>query len=188
MATMKRACIIAFLFLIPALAKADSVWTYQGNGPFASNAPGEGFTLTGTVLLNNNDQAIAWDFVAGPDVFTNFNSTGTINPFACTNCTKPFSYWFIMLDDPTGLSPVGAGTHLISFSAGAGFVPPVYGNLTAFDIAWNDDGSFGQVVTPNNPGVWTAVVSTPEPGSLLLLGAGIAALALTISLQKLRGA
>jgi hypothetical protein len=30
MATMKRVFIIAVLFLIPALAKADSVWTFDG--------------------------------------------------------------------------------------------------------------------------------------------------------------
>jgi hypothetical protein len=52
------------------------------------------------------------------------------------------------------------------------------------DVADNASGGFGQVNVTNNPGVWTEVVSTPEPGSLLLLGAGITALALAISLQK----
>ncbi len=52
------------------------------------------------------------------------------------------------------------------------------------DLVDNASGGFGQVNVTNNPGVWTEVGSTPEPGSLLLLGAGITALALAISLQK----
>jgi PEP-CTERM motif len=51
------------------------------------------------------------------------------------------------------------------------------------DFVTDHYGGFGQVNVTDNPGVWTEV-STPEPGSLLLLGAGITALALAISLQK----
>ena len=51
------------------------------------------------------------------------------------------------------------------------------------DYVNNHNGGFGQVNVTDNPGVWTEV-STPEPGSLLLLGAGITALALVISLLK----
>jgi hypothetical protein len=191
MATKKRFFIIAFLFLIPMLAKADSVWTYQGN--VLSNSPfgvGEGFALIGTVLLNNNDQAIAWNFTGGPDNFTNFNSTGTIDPFAansftntgsidpfaCTSCKnqQPFVSWYIFLFNPCCGAQNG-GINMTSYSAFGGW-----------DNASNHDGSAGQVNVIGNPGIWTEVVSTPEPGSLLLLGAGITALALTITLQKFR--
>jgi hypothetical protein len=138
------------------------------------------------VVLNNNDQAIAWNFVAGPDVFTNFNSTGNINPFACVNCTQPFAFWDIALNIPTeGLF----GTHLISFSDGPGFVSPGSISLggAAFDFAWNVDGTVGQVVVADNPGLWTEVVATPEPGALALLGVGLTALALTITASKVQG-
>ncbi len=67
----------------------------------ASRVTSEGFALTGTVLLNNNDQAVAWNFVAGPGVFTNFNSTGTIDPFGASGST-PFTSWYISLHNPTG--------------------------------------------------------------------------------------
>ena len=180
---IKRLALIVAMLFIPALAKADSVWTYQGNSP-EPNGPGEGFTLTGTVLLNNNDQALAWNFVAGPDVFTNFNSTGSINPFACISCTKPFTYWNIVLNIPTG-GPFDMGTHLISYSDGPG-VHSYSNGISALDIAWNNDGTFGQVVVALNPGLWTEVVATPEPGALALLGVGLTALALTITLQKFR--
>jgi hypothetical protein len=94
----KKFFVIAILLLLPALAKADSVWTHQGNSDadydhLCGCGVGEGFILTGTVLLNNNDQAIAWDFIAGPDIFTNFNSTGTLNPFASSGSHTPFVFW-----------------------------------------------------------------------------------------------
>ena len=137
-------------------------------------------------MLNNNDQAIAWNFVAGPDVFTNFNSTGNINPFACVNCTQPFAFWDVELNIPTQ----GAfGTHLISFSDGPGFVSPGsigFPGLGAVDFAFNLDGTVGQVVVLDNPGLWTEVVATPEPGAWALRGVGLIALALTITLETFR--
>lgn len=61
---IKRLAFIVAMLFIPALAKADSVWTYQGNvnGIISGN---EGYALSGTVLLNNNDQAVAWNFTTG---------------------------------------------------------------------------------------------------------------------------
>jgi len=168
------ALIIAMLFM-PALAKADGVWAYQGNSvsiPASLSAGSEGFALSGTVLLNSSDQAVGWNFVAGPDIFTNFNSSGVINPFACTSCTNqmPFASWDIFL--LTALGQIGPA--MMSFSNAQG----------AFDAASNHDGSLGQVYVLGNPGTWTEVISTPEPGSLLLLGAGVTALALAISLRS----
>jgi hypothetical protein len=177
----KRFALIIAMFLIPALARADSVWQYQGN---AASAPpfigfiSEGFALSGTVLLNNNEQAIGWNFVAGPDIFTNFNSSGVINPFACTSCTNqmPFASWDIfLLTNPGQYFYFGnTSAAMMSFSNAQG----------AFDGASNHDGSLGQVYVLGNPGTWTEVISTPEPGSLLLLGAGVTALALAISLRS----
>jgi hypothetical protein len=179
MATMKRVFIVLVLCLIPALARADSVWTYQGNVN-GSGLPGqsEGYALTGTVLLNNNDQAVAWNFTTGTPgntvFFTNFNSTGTINPFASSGSQVPFAFWNIVLFTPTGDIDGDSAVLTSNNTPGKGF-----DNVSDFNGGYlvNEAG---------NPGVWTEVVSTPEPNSLLLVGAGIAALALTISLQKFR--
>jgi hypothetical protein len=172
------AVMVAMLF-IPMLAKADSVWTYQGN---ALSAPGflsgDG-ALTGTVLLNSNDQVEAWSFSAlngtVPLVLSNFNTiNASFNLFNCSSCSgTPFKGWSISMVAP---GPGINGVEMVSFwnpDTGVGL-----------DLVDNHNGGFGQVNVTNNPGVWTEVVSTPEPGSLLLLGAGITALALVISLQK----
>jgi hypothetical protein len=148
-------------------------WTYQGNvnGIISGN---EGYALSGTVLLNNNDQAVAWNFTTGTPgntvFFTNFNSTGTINPFASSGSQVPFTFWNISLVTPTG--DIDGDAAVLESNNG-------FDNVSDFNGGYlvNEGG---------NPGVWTEVVSTPEPNSLLLLGAGITALAMTIALQKFR--
>jgi hypothetical protein len=56
---------------------------------------------------------------------------------------------------------------------------------TSTNQSWFDNQLIGWG-QPNlgPPGTWTEVVSTPEPGSLLLLGVGLTALAAAISLQR----
>jgi hypothetical protein len=184
----KRLAVIAVMvtmLFIPVLAKADSVWTYQGN---AVSAPGfmSGETaLVGTVLLNSNDQVEAWSFSASnnqelnPSALTNLNITNaTFNLFNCTSCSgTPLKGWFISMVflAPPPLSDTGGIFLSSSWNPDTG---------VGLDYVNNHNGGFGQVNVTNNPGVWTEVVSTPETGSLLLLGAGITALALAISLQK----
>jgi hypothetical protein len=182
---LKRLALIVAMLFIPALSKADSVWTYQGN---AVSAPGflSGETaLTGTVLLNSNDQVEAWSFSAVnngelfPSVLSNFNTVdASFNLFNCASCSgTPFKGWSISMIAPP--FPAGLGINGVEM---ASFWNPDTG--VGLDLVDNASGGFGQVNVTNNPGVWTEGVSTPEPGSLLLLGAGITALALVISLQK----
>jgi hypothetical protein len=105
----KRLAVIAVMvtmLFIPVLAKADSVWTYQGN---ALSAPGflsgDG-ALTGTVLLNSNDQVEAWSFSAlnggVPLVLSNFNTINAgFNLFNCASCSgTPFKGWSISMFVP----------------------------------------------------------------------------------------
>lgn len=157
------ALIVAMLF-IPVLAKADSVWTYQGNSSGQEqSSTGEGYTLDGTVLLNNADQVTGWNFAGGPTIFTNQNSYGTFVLAA------NFSTWDINLFLASDGGPIHLGGYLESSNA--------------FDRVSDHDGSAGQVYVVGNPGVWKEVISTPEPGALLLLGAGMAALGTLILLK-----
>jgi hypothetical protein len=185
---LKRLALIVAMLFIPALAKADSVWTYQGN---AVSAPGflSGETaLTGTVLLNSNDQVEAWSFSAVnngelfPSVLSNFNTVdASFNLFNCASCSgTPFKGWSIsmLVLLPPPLSDTG-GIEMSSFwnpDTGLGH-----------DYVNNHNGGFGQVNVTNNPGVWTEVVFTPEPSSLVSLFSGLAALGLIIFRRRSSG-
>jgi hypothetical protein len=195
---LKRLALIVAMFFIPALARADSVWTYQGNavsvpsfspcvGTCLQSISGEA-ALTGTVLLNDSNQVEAWSFsVPGvdgelnPSILSNLNVTNaSFNLFNCTSCSgTPFKGWSISMFVP----------------------PPPFSGLAGIDMSssWNPDtgvgldyvnnhnGGLGQVYVTNNPGVWTEVVFTPEPSSLISLLSGLAVLGLIISRWRSSG-
>lgn len=157
----KRLTLIAFLFLLPAVVKADSVWSYQGNsGPGAPG--GEGFALTGTVLLNDSDQVLGWNFFAGPDNFTNQNSTASIFNIFVGGSSTPFVAWDIEIGFPFDGGPIHEG----------GFMQTIDSADRVFDHASDHDGSF-QVDVEDNPGKWTEVISTPEASTFAMLLAGL---------------
>lgn len=155
---MKRLTLIVFLFSIPALAKADSVWTYQGNFVGSNPTGGEGFAITGTVLLNDSDQVLGWNFSAGPDNFTNKNSTASIFDIFASGSTEPFVAWDIMIGLPFDGGPIHEG----------GFMQTINTGTEALDHASDHDGSF-QVDVADNPGKWTELISTPEPSTFVML-------------------
>ena len=176
----KRLALIVAMLFIPALSKADSVWTYQGNAVSAPGFQSGDGALTGTVLLNSNDQVEAWSFSApndgqSPLVLTNFNTiNASFNLFNCASCAgTPFKGWSISMIAPPGPAGLGInGVEMISFwnpDTGVGL-----------DLVDNASGGFGQVNVTNNPGVWTEVVFTPEPSSMISLLSGLAALGLII--------
>jgi hypothetical protein len=175
------ALIVAMLF-IPALAKADSVWTYQGNALSAGGAESGDGALTGTVLLNSNNQVEAWSFSApndggSPFVLTNFNTIdASFNLFNCASCAgTPFQGWSISMLVPFANSPLSGIDMFSDWNPDTG---------VGHDFVSNHNGGFGQVNVTNNPGVWTEVVSTPEPSSLVSLLSGLAALGLLICRWK----
>ena len=100
---LKRLALIVAMLFIPALSKADSVWTYQGNAVSAPGFLSGDGALTGTVLLNSNDQVEAWSFSAPngpiPLVLTNFNTiNASFNLFNCASCAgTPFKGWSISM-------------------------------------------------------------------------------------------
>lgn len=172
--------VVATVF-IPGLAKADSVWTYQGNALSAPGAESGDGALTGTVLLNGNNQVEAWSFSAPngpvPLVFSNTNTIDvSFNLFNCSSCSgTPFKGWSISMIAPTP-PPIGADL-FSSWNPDTG---------VGLDFVTNHNGGFGQVHVTDNPGVWTEVVSTPEPSSLISLLAGFGTLTAFGFLIKLR--
>jgi PEP-CTERM motif len=154
------ALVVAMLF-IPALARADSIWTYQGNStsgqPQLAFPPDTcGCALSGSVLLDTSLNVLSYSFTDGAVTLNQSNSTIVLAPMG--NQLGLFGEWWLNI--------TGGGTFLFSEFNGSA------------DEA-TDSGTGGLDVVGNR-GTWTEVVSTPEPGSLLLLGAGLAALALAI--------
>jgi hypothetical protein len=184
---LKRVALMMVMLLIPALSKADSVWTYQGNAVSAPGFLSGDGALTGTVLLNSNDQVEAWSFSApndgqSPLVLTNFNTINvSFNLFNCASCSgTPFKGWSISMIAPP--FPAGLGINGVEM---ASFWNPDTG--VGLDLVDNASGGFGQVNVTNNPGVWTEVVFTPEPSSMISLLSGLAALGLIICRWKTQG-
>jgi hypothetical protein len=183
MATMKRVFIITVLFLIPALVKADSVWTFDGELTDPGNwHPGFpqfnthcNCDLDGVMVFDNNYNVLAYSWTDGTHTLNQNNSNMVFenNPRTDPNINPnpaPLSTWSVSINAGdvllhTNFDGPGQGATSVNFSFANGQL-----------IGW------GQ---PNlgPPGTWTEVIPTPEPGSLLLLGVGITALALIIPLR-----
>jgi hypothetical protein len=186
MATMKRVFIIAFLFLIPALAKADSVWTFDGEltdpGSWHAGFPQYNThcncDLDGVMVFDNNYNVLAYSWTDGTHTLNQNNSNMVFLNNQNTQMAlggKPGPYpplitWSVSINAGdvllhTNFDGPGQGATSVNFSFANGQL-----------IGW------GQ---PNlgPTGTWTEVISTPEPGSALLLGIGITALALIIPLR-----
>jgi hypothetical protein len=160
---MKRLVAILAMLFVPALAKADQIWTYEGNSinnfhmnPFLPPAANPcGCAIDATVTVNSFGEASTWSFTAAGLTLTNLNSTiqGNLG-FAQVH---PTNMWLFLVQGPNGETI-----------------------RTSFDGSLNDaldSASSGPGVNPlevgSNPGAWTEVVGTPEPASLSLLLVGL---------------
>jgi hypothetical protein len=157
----------------------------SGNAVSAPGAMSGDGALTGTVVLNNNNQVETWSFKtdSGPiRILTNLNTiNASFNLFSCSSCSgTPFEGWSISMFAPPG---PGLGNNGVVLSTS-------WNPDTGVGLDFVDDasGGFGLVNVTDNPGVWTEVAtSTPEPSSLVSLLAGLTALGLVISRWKSSG-
>jgi hypothetical protein len=143
---------------------ADSAWTYAGNAtpdPLTFKNPCN-CALTGTVTFDSSWNALSWDFTDGTHDLNSSNSTGALSPFyfGDTSAT-PFYTWNVQLKSLDGLWFMGTYN---------------YGSLfEATDVSGTGQSLFLHV--EGNTGTWTETTPTAEPGTLMLLGVGLTALA-----------
>jgi hypothetical protein len=185
---VKRLALIIVMLFIPALARADSVWTFDGEltDPGSWHA---GFTyynthcncdLDGVMVFDNNFNVLAYSWTDGTHTLNQNDST------------------IVFMNNPETQMALGGKpgpyppliTWAVSITGGDVYFHTNYDGPGQGATSVNVSTADGQLIgwgQPNlgPPGTWTEVVSAPEPGSLLLLGVGITALALATGRRSL---
>jgi PEP-CTERM motif len=173
-----RIALIAVFFFVPALTKADSVWTFNGEMTDPGSWHGSLVTspcqcnLDGTMLFDDNFTVLAYSWTDGTHTLNQndssmvFENNQRTDPNISPN-PPPLATWSVSITGPD--------TYFHTNYDGPGQ------GATSLNLSIIDSEIFGWG-QPNlgAPGAWTEVIATPEPGSLLLLCAGLAALALAI--------
>ncbi len=185
----------AFILTMPLMA--ETIYTYTGNdfttvtgtGLTTSDSVTGSFALASPLGINLNGgnlaaSALSFSFTDGPDTIT--NSTPGVN--AC-NCSPTIDIWTDgsgnIINWDVGLTVGNLGSETIltqDYFAGifTGTVIRDSGNL--------DSSGDNTAENLNDAGTWTTsnASAVPEPGSLWLLGAGLAALTGAIRLKSRR--
>ena len=160
---MKISLALLALLVFAGAASADTVLTYTGNAksdPLVQNPNPCGCALDGTVTL-----AAIIPSINGADEheFTPLSYSFSVNGFTFTQNNSTASFLFSFINGQVDLWHVQGST-----PGGQFFISYSYDLFEATDSGPN-------MYEQGNRGIWTAV-TTPEPGTLELLGAGLLAL------------
>jgi hypothetical protein len=180
-----------FVLMVPVMA--NEIYTYAGN-PFTSTSdPAGGFagqSIDGSFTLaapltdglmftsspTGNVVPLAYSFTDGVNTFTNLNS---VDDFQIeTNGSGVITEWFVAIST-NGVNTPGLSTQ----DDGSAMSPTIVDNgHSSFD-------NFGGQ-NENDKGIWTpsSTSAVPEPGNLMLVGLGLAAIGVVRHRLQRRGA
>jgi hypothetical protein len=171
-----------FVLIVPVMA--DEIYTYTGNpftvtsdpsggfagqsvdGSFTIGAPlGDDLTFASSPTIGNV-VPLSYSFTDGVNTFTNLNSVSYFN-FE-TNGSGVITEWFVSMSTD-GLNTPGLSTQ-------------DDGSPSSPTIADQGNSAFGNTggENLNDKGVWSAssTSAVPEPGNLMLVSLGLAAIAI----------
>ena len=176
---MRRVVLLALLALaLPTLALADSITDFEGFGTSAAGTA----TITGTV-----SSGTSLDITTALTGVNGVATTGTIswNTGALTGSGSSFTYTGGNLTIMSGATTLFSGT-FSSSTPGTVTVTPV--SILISGILANGGGTETITIMKNGAFAVSAdigVVTTPEPGTLGLIGTGLIGLA-GLARRKLR--
>lgn len=190
--------------LLPALAQADTTYTYTGNAfnqfsgtDSCSGGIGEcslqgSFTVVNPLAPGLNDSAItpeSFSLTDGNTTISNANvDPGSFGLGVTTDASGTITGWVFRADDGLhppvyGASYTGLSTCVNVLQCGIGY-PPVDESYIGVEFV---GGAPGQAWVMNDTGTWSESPSdTPEPSSLLLLTTGLFALGILALRERKR--
>lgn len=186
-----RFLVAAVALVLPLSVKAQTVYTYTGTDFTLENMNNSPVNPPGTISApySSTDHVYGELTFAAPLAGGLSDATVTPESFSLsdgvqtiTNLTDNGSPWFMVSTDSSGditsyvldvTSDVNPEDWIISQTIPANSSP-------ADNASYNDNGTVYSVLTNTNGSFAPAVSATPEPGSLALLGSGMAGLAFQV--------
>lgn len=175
------------LLMIAAPARANSI-NFAGNWANGFATLGFSVTTAGTIDMvftpGYSDATLSLFDGAGNHLVTNDDTTTSLNPHITQNlavgnyfllssfCCSSYTYALTFSGAPASSDGFNAGSYILG---GTGTVAGMEAYLAG--LQFNIQGAYDVTISTRDGVVSPSVAPVPEPGTLLLLGTGVAAVA-----------